>query len=64
MGRFVAGDVVSDADFAQGKLIRSSNIRPNRLFTADSNIVLYKAGALHRAKLAQAIAQIVSLLQK
>jgi len=38
MGRFVKGDIVD------------SNARPNRLFTADANIILYKAAALDPAK--------------
>ena len=30
-------------DFSSGSLKQSSNIRPNRLFTADRQIILYKA---------------------
>ena len=33
---------LADADFAAGGLKRPSNVRPNRLFTADQRIVLYK----------------------
>lgn len=32
-----------DNHFLQGGLRQPSNIRPNRLFTADSNIILYRA---------------------
>ena len=39
---------ITDGDFATGNLRRNSNVRPNRLFTADSNIILYKAGVLTR----------------
>jgi mRNA interferase MazF len=35
---------LTNADFASGNLKQNSNIRPNRLFTADSNIVLYRVG--------------------
>ena len=35
-----------ESDFASGGLRQASYIRPNRLFTADSNIVLYRAGGV------------------
>ena len=35
---------LDDSDFAAGGLNRSSRIRPNRLFTADSGIVVYRVG--------------------
>jgi len=35
---------LTDGDFQSGSLKRRSNIRPNRLFTADSRIILYKIG--------------------
>src|SRR5512145_2703586 len=37
-------------DFASGSLRQDSHIRPNRIFTADSNIVLYRAGVVNPAK--------------
>ena len=39
------------ADFATGSLRQDSNVRPNRLFTADAKIILYRAGTLHAAKI-------------
>ncbi len=36
--------LLADEDFQYGGLKQVSNIRPNRLFTADEHIVLYKAG--------------------
>jgi len=33
---------VDQNDFASGNLNQESNIRPNRLFTADSQIILYR----------------------
>lgn len=33
-------------EILEGELFRSSNIRPNRLFTADHAIILYKAGKI------------------
>ena len=56
------GIAVSGADFAFGKLHQDSNIRPNRLFTADSAIVLYRAGKLTTNKMAEVTAKIVEIL--
>ena len=64
MGKFVKGDVVvlpfpfSDL----GKLSQESNIRPNRLFTADSNIILNRAGAISKKKLQEVVDKIVRIL--
>ena len=50
------------AHFTSGSLNQASNIRPNRLFTADSSIILYKAGALTKAKLQQVTDKIVEII--
>jgi mRNA interferase MazF len=52
---------VADHDFAAGGLRQDSNVRPNRLFTADENIVLYRVGTLNPEKLREVIAKIVQL---
>src|SRR5579862_2691582 len=54
---------IEDSDFETGKLEHSSNIRPNRLFTADSGIILYRAGALTPTKLNEVVAAIVQIVQ-
>ncbi len=54
---------VTNADFANGGLNRNSNIRPNRLFTADKGIILYKAGQLKAEKLKEVIDKIIDILQ-
>jgi mRNA interferase MazF len=41
---------LADPDFTAGSLRQASHIRPNRLFTADSKIVLYRAGAINAKK--------------
>ncbi len=41
---------LQETDFVDGKLNKPSNIRPNRLFTADGNIILYRAGKLQPKK--------------
>lgn len=53
---------ISDDDFTSGGLRQESNIRPNRIFTADSNIILYRAGVLSPEKVQEAIAKIVEII--
>ena len=50
-------------DFASGGLGHDSNIRPNRLFTGDSNIVTKVAGRLSQAKTAEVINRIVQIIR-
>lgn len=54
---------LDDIDFKIGSLKQSSNIRPNRLFTADKNIILYKVGELHDNKTNEVIEKIISLIK-
>jgi mRNA interferase MazF len=42
---------LSNDEFIQGSLNKNSNIRPNKLFTADSKIILYKVGSLTSPKI-------------
>lgn len=53
---------ISDADFSSGGLHQESNVRPNRLFTADSNIILYRAGILSLQKVQAVIARIIQII--
>ncbi len=46
-------------DFESGQLSTDSNIRPNRIFTADKKIILYKAGKIKQTKL-EAVYQIIN----
>ena len=52
------------ADFADGTLHKPSNIRPNRLFTADRHIVLYKTGQLKKEKIDTVIKALVKILTR
>lgn len=54
---------IEDSDFSSGGLNQTSNVRPNRLFTADQQIILYKAGQLKPEKLEQVITKIIEILQ-
>lgn len=51
------------SDFETGALDKECHIRPNRVFTADGNIVEYSAGRLRAAKLAEVITKLVALLR-
>jgi mRNA interferase MazF len=53
-----------DSDFDTGSLNKPSNIRPNRLFTADRHIILYKTGSLKNEKLEGVIDALIGILKK
>lgn len=55
--------VLDDKNFETGSLKQPSNIRPNRIFTADSNIVLYKVGNIKTDKLNEVIEKIVEIVR-
>ena len=52
-----------DQHFSSGSLRQESNIRPNRLFTADSRIIQYRAGHLNDEHLEQVIQKIIGILK-
>lgn len=54
----------SQANFLSGTLNQESSIRPNKLFTADQTILLYKAGSLNKNKLAEAIEKTCQILKE
>ena len=54
---------VEDTDFASGNLKQPGNIRPNRLFTADTHIILYRVGCLKKEKLAQVIEKLIGIIR-
>lgn len=53
-----------DSDMVSGSLKKASNIRPNRIFTADEHIILYKIGSINSKKLQQVRDKIIELLDK
>ena len=53
---------LADDDFASGGLRQLSNIRPNRIFTADQHIILYRAGHLNEEKTEEVINKIIEIL--
>jgi mRNA interferase MazF len=52
-----------DIDFEAGGLKQASNIRPNRLFTADNQIILYRVGRIKNEKLAQVIEEVIEIIK-
>ncbi len=55
---------LDEKDFEAGSLKQSSNVRPNRMFTADNHIVLYKVGNLKPDKLNKIIEKIIEIIRK
>ena len=53
---------MEETDFEEGTLRKKSNIRPNRIFTADSKIILYKAGHLKSGKIDEAVKIVIGIL--
>jgi len=54
--------VLSNADFAAGSLHQNSNIRPSRIFTADSNIIQYRASVVTPEKIREVTDRIVEIV--
>ena len=48
-------------DIDNGKLNTASNVRPNKIFTADENIVLYSVGKLKPNKLDEVVSKVVDM---
>ncbi len=55
---------IDEADFEQGSLKKKSHIRPNRIFTADSNIILYSAGHLKKKRINEVIEKVIEILRR
>lgn len=52
---------LEEADFKHGSLRITSRIRPNRLFTADKSIILYKIGSLKKTKIDEVEKMIIKI---
>ena len=55
---------IDESDFTKGTLKQKSHIRPNRIFTADSGIILYPAGHLSNNKIGEVVDRIVEILRQ
>ena len=55
---------IEENDFETGTLRQKSNVRPNRIFTADRHIILYRVGHLKPDKIIEVIERIVDILRQ
>jgi len=55
--------IIDNGDFETGSLNQISNVRPNRIFTADRHIILYQIGQLKSDKMATILETITRLFQ-
>ncbi len=53
---------LSNTDLKKGELYVDSMIRPNKLFTADTSLILYKLGALKKSKIQEVEDALVKIL--
>lgn len=53
---------MKDTDFRSNMLTVQSNIRPNRIFTADKEIIIRKTASLNEAAVKIVIARIIAIL--
>jgi mRNA interferase MazF len=54
---------LEDTEFEAGGLKQSSSIRPNRIFTADSHIILYRIGKLRVEKISEIIDRVIEIVK-
>lgn len=54
---------INEDDFETGILKQRSNVRPNRIFTADGHIILYRVGHLKSEKVREIIKRIIGILE-
>lgn len=52
-----------DTDFQSGSLQQDSNIRPNKIFTLDESLVLYKIGHLTQAKTNECVNKVCNIIK-
>jgi len=55
---------VDSEDFESGSLKQRSNVRPNRIFTADCRIILYQAGKLKHEKVNEIVERVIEILRR
>ncbi|MBU0627592.1 MAG: type II toxin-antitoxin system PemK/MazF family toxin [Nanoarchaeota archaeon] len=56
--------ILANDDFKQGSLNLTSMIRPNKLFTADMSIIIYKIGSLKELKIKEVEKTIIEIFRK
>lgn len=53
---------LDEDDFVSGSLKKKSNVRPNKIFTADKSLVLYKLGAIKTEKIKEIIEKVIEVI--
>jgi mRNA interferase MazF len=53
---------VKETDYRSGSLPAQSNIRPNRIFTADKNIIIKKAASINETATKAVIQKIIDII--
>jgi mRNA interferase MazF len=53
---------LESSDFSSGGLLKSSRIRPARVFTANESLILYRAGHVHDQKVLEVLERLVAIL--
>lgn len=51
-------------DFSSGTLNMKSNVRPNKIFTADKSVILYKIGSLSADKMNEVTDKVIDIFNK
>ncbi|MBI9038169.1 MAG: hypothetical protein JEY97_08565 [Bacteroidales bacterium] len=54
---------LNNSDFANGSLNKTSNIRPNRLFTSDKNIIIRKTGTIKQYVFKQVVEKLFEIIK-
>ncbi len=54
---------LSETEFKSGSLRQESNVRPNKIFTADKSIIEYKIGSLKETKTREVIEKVCSIIK-
>ena len=55
---------IEDEDFVKGKLKTESVIRPNKVFTADKNLILYNACSIGNEKADKVIEVLIDIVKR
>jgi len=54
---------ICDEDFIEGSLKQNSNVRPNKIFTLEKNLILYKIGRLSYDKISEVMSAIFKMFE-
>lgn len=53
---------LKDSDMMEGNIV-DSNIRPNRIFTADKNIILRKLGSVNAETIEKVVKEVIEIIR-